>query len=283
MGRRSLVHIVHGSKTGLVLPELPEIDALLAEHGDDVSLVVDACQARITSEALHAYLDHGAIVFLTGSKFMGGPPFSGFALVPAQAAERAERLPAGLANVFRRAEWPEDWPGREQLPDEDNRGLWLRLDASIFELERFQMLPLDRIERMVATFSRRWRGSWSSRSACIRSSPMRPATKARRAPTRSRCARWRRSTSAACPRRTRSTTRCGSISRWHWRASGSASRCAVCARPRAAGQARSGSGPAMPQFVAWAQLSEATMAAELDRAMADIADALVSHRCEEAA
>jgi hypothetical protein len=152
MGQRPLVHIVHGSKTGLILPELPEIDALLAEYGGQVSLVVDACQARITSEALHAYLDRGAIVFLTGSKFMGGPPFSGFALVPPQAAERAGPLPAGLAQVFRRAEWPEGWPGRERLADEDNAGLWLRLEASIFELERFQALPLGQVERTVAAF-----------------------------------------------------------------------------------------------------------------------------------
>ena len=42
-------------------------------------------------------------------------------------------------------------------------------------------------------------------------------------------------------------------------------------------------GPPMPQFVAWARLGEAAMAAELNRAMAEIADALVSHRIEEAA
>src|SRR5690606_13225984 len=101
-GRRSLVHVVHGSKTGLILPELPEIDRLLADEGNDVSLVVDACQARITSEALHAYLDRGAIVFLTGSKFMGGPPFSCFALVPAYTSRRAAPLPLGLNQYFRR-------------------------------------------------------------------------------------------------------------------------------------------------------------------------------------
>src|SRR5687767_5817032 len=151
-GRRALVHIVHGSKTGLILPELPEIDALLADYGDQISLVVDACQARITSDALHAYLARGAIVFLTGSKFMGGPPFSGFALVPPRTAERAGPLPEGLAQVFRRAEWPEGWLGRERLADEDNAGLWLRLEASILELERFQALPLGQVERIVAAF-----------------------------------------------------------------------------------------------------------------------------------
>src|SRR6478672_10087130 len=80
--RHSLVHIVHGSKTGLILPSLADVDRLTG----DATLVVDACQARITSQAVNDYLARDAIVFVTGSKFMGGPPFSGFALVPAAVA-----------------------------------------------------------------------------------------------------------------------------------------------------------------------------------------------------
>src|SRR3546814_6628123 len=80
--RYPLIHVVHGSKTGLILPALDDIDRLRAAHGDAVTFVVDACQARITSAAIADYLGRGAIVFITGSKFMGGPPFSGFALVP---------------------------------------------------------------------------------------------------------------------------------------------------------------------------------------------------------
>lgn len=151
-GRHALVHAVHGSKTGMILPELRDIDAVLAEAGEGASLVVDACQARVATEALHAYLARGAIVFLTGSKFMGGPPFSGFALVPAQVVERAGPLPPGLADLFRRAEWPEDWPGREQLADEDNPGLWLRLEAAIFELERFQALARGTVAHILDVF-----------------------------------------------------------------------------------------------------------------------------------
>jgi hypothetical protein len=151
-GRLALIHIVHGSKTGMILPELEEIDRILADAGDSATLVVDACQARITMEALHAYLARGAIVFMTGSKFMGAPPFSGFALVPQQVAEAAGPLPSGLAAVFRRAEWPAGWPGRDRLADEDNPGLWLRLEAAIFELERFQTLELSEIERILHIF-----------------------------------------------------------------------------------------------------------------------------------
>jgi selenocysteine lyase/cysteine desulfurase len=152
MSRHALVHAVHGSKTGLILPELAEIDRLQRAWGEAATFVIDACQARITTEALHEYLDREAIVFLTGSKFMGGPPFNGFAVIPAAVARRAGALPAGLAGVFSRAEWPAGWPGRETLADEGNPGLWLRFEASIFELERFQALPMSAIDRVIAAF-----------------------------------------------------------------------------------------------------------------------------------
>lgn len=150
--KHTLVHIVHGSKTGLILPALDDVDRLLAAHGDAITLVVDACQARITGAAVNAYLARGAIVFVTGSKFMGGPPFSGFALVPSALAARAPKLAGGLATVFRRAEWPAWWPGADILPDGANPGLLLRLEASIFELERFQRLAPETVERIILAF-----------------------------------------------------------------------------------------------------------------------------------
>ena len=146
--RHSLIHIVHGSKTGLILPSLADVDRLAV----GATLVVDACQARITSRAIADYLARDAIVFITGSKFMGGPPFCGFALVPPALAGRAPMLPEGLATLFRRAEWPADWPGAEILPESVNPGLLLRLEASLFELERFQALPVEEVERVILAF-----------------------------------------------------------------------------------------------------------------------------------
>jgi hypothetical protein len=151
-GRHVLVHVVHGSKTGLILPSLGDFDALAARHGPAASFVVDACQARITSPAIAGYLARGAIVFVTGSKFMGGPPFSGFAFVPAAFRARAEPLAEGLATIFRRVEWPAGWPGAERLEDGANLGLLLRLEASLFELERFQRLGLEKVTRIILAF-----------------------------------------------------------------------------------------------------------------------------------
>ncbi|HEY0013559.1 MAG TPA: hypothetical protein VGB79_12005 [Allosphingosinicella sp.] len=151
-GRHVLVHVVHGSKTGLILPSLADIVRLRKRHEERVTFLVDACQARITSPALADYLERGAIVFVTGSKFMGGPPFSGFALVPPGLAAAAPALPEGLATIFRRAEWPAGWPGTEALPGSANPGLLLRLEAAIFELERFQRLSLEAVTRVILSF-----------------------------------------------------------------------------------------------------------------------------------
>jgi len=152
--QHALLHVVHGSKTGLILPRLREIDALTAEFGEHLSLVVDACQARITSAAVRNYLSRGAIVLLTGSKFMGGPPFSGFALVPACVIARAAPLPSGFVRLFRRAEWDARWSGRDSLVRSANPGLALRLEASIFELERFAALRQDAARRVILAFQR---------------------------------------------------------------------------------------------------------------------------------
>jgi len=283
MGRRALVHVVHGSKTGLILPELPEIEALLAEHGDRVSLVVDACQARITSEALHAYLERGAIVFLTGSKFMGGPPFSGFALVPPQAASRAQPLPEGFARIFCRAEWPEGWPGRERLADEDNRGLWLRLEASIFELERFQQLPLREVERVVAAFQRALASQLLEPFGLTLVEPFAPGHEGEAGthPIEMRTlatldiSRLPDARTFDAAQRLHKSLALGGLRL------GQPVRSVRTAEGEWGGTIRIG--PAMPQFVAWSRLGEAELARTLEAAMAELAGALVGRRREQAA
>jgi len=283
MGRRALVHVVHGSKTGLILPELPEIDRLRAEEGDDLSFVVDACQARITSEALHAYLARGAIVFLTGSKFMGGPPFSGFALVPPQAAARAQRLPAGLAQIFRRAEWPDGWPGREQLADQDNRGLWLRLEAAIFELERFQALAIGEVARIVGAFQRALTEQLVEPFGLDAVEPYAPGHEgdARAHPIEMRTlatidvSRLPEAHTFDCAQRFHRSLALAGLRL------GQPVRSVRTADGGWAGTIRIG--PPMPQFVEWARLDDAALSATLEAEMAGIADALVSHRCDEAA
>jgi hypothetical protein len=153
------------------------MDRLAAGNGDSVTFLVDACQARITSPAIADYLERGAIVFVTGSKFMGGPPFSGFALLPRRFREESRPLAHGLATVFRRGEWPALWPGAEALEDSANIGLLLRLEASIFELERFQRLSLAEVERIILSFHRAVREEIVEKSPAHRVAPYPPGEK----------------------------------------------------------------------------------------------------------
>jgi hypothetical protein len=150
--RHPLAHIVHGSKTALVLPAIDTVDALHQQFGETLSFVVDACQARITAASLNAYLKRGAIVLMTGSKFMGGPPFSGFALIP-HSMSADQRLPAGLSHIFRRGEWPKAWSGFDALTSDANPGLLLRLEAALFALDRFVALNSNVCEQVIMRFA----------------------------------------------------------------------------------------------------------------------------------
>lgn len=176
--KHTLVHVVHGSKTGLVLPAFEHLDALVDRHGDTVSFIVDACQARITSAAIADYLARGCAVLVTGSKFMGGPPFNGFALVPRAMVEASAPMPIAFCKIFRRAEWPDNWPDADLLPREPNLGLLLRLEASVFELERFQALGADRVTRVILAFHAAVRTAFVERLGGRRMAPYAPGERA---------------------------------------------------------------------------------------------------------
>lgn len=152
-GRRAVVHVVHGSKSGLTLPALADVERLVSAHRDAMTVVIDACQLRIAPATVRRYLELGCVVLMTGSKFAGGPPFSGFALVPGTVRDRALPLPPGLRRLANRAEWPVDWPGADCLEARGNFGLLLRLEAALIEMERFAALPTGRIAEATARFS----------------------------------------------------------------------------------------------------------------------------------
>lgn len=155
-GGRPLVHIIHRSKTGIVTPSLSAIDKLLVVHKDAVDLVVDACQGRISPDTIDAYLARGASIFLTGSKFIGGPPFSAWALAPAKLSARMKSgttAPAGLAHFFARGDMPTGWSDADDvLPALTNFGLLLRLEAGLFELERLLTMPMERVDAVIVAF-----------------------------------------------------------------------------------------------------------------------------------
>jgi hypothetical protein len=160
-GERPLLHVIHRSKTGLIAPEPDSLKRLSARFGDAIDLVVDACQGRISPEMLCDYLGMGAIVFVTGSKFVGGPPFSAFAIMPERlgARMRSGSAPEGLGGFFARGEMPAAWGSMNGvLPEVANFGLLLRLECGIFELSRLLAYPEDVVRKAIVCFGEAVRG-----------------------------------------------------------------------------------------------------------------------------
>ena len=153
-GRRAVVHVIHGSKSALALPELSDVERLAAAYGDTMTIVVDACQLRVAPATVRRYLALGCVVLMTGSKFVGGPPFCGFALLPAKLRYRVRPLPSGFRRLAYRAEWPARWPGAKKLHARGNFGLLLRLQAALIEMERFAALSEARVSHVAARFDR---------------------------------------------------------------------------------------------------------------------------------
>jgi hypothetical protein len=142
-GRRVLLTLVDVSKTGLIAPSPQCANALRQRFPGCVEVLVDACQFRLAAANLRAYLEHGFMVAVTGSKFLTGPAFSGALLFPQGVAERLRsiRLPAALSAYSARADWPADWATADTLRSAANYGLLLRWEAALAEFRTFQALP----------------------------------------------------------------------------------------------------------------------------------------------
>ncbi|THD79888.1 MAG: hypothetical protein E7812_08405 [Phenylobacterium sp.] len=131
------------SKTGLIAPTPACALRLKRRLGERLTVLVDACQFRLGVQSLARYLEHGFLVALTGSKFLGGPAFAGALIVPECAARRLRRAPLApwLGDYSGRDDWPAGFVGRGVLPDLPNLGLALRWRAALTELSAFRSLP----------------------------------------------------------------------------------------------------------------------------------------------
>lgn len=140
-GRRVLLVLVDVSKSGLIAPSPACAMALRHRWPETVEVLVDACQFRLAPSTLDAYLGQGFSVALTGSKFLGGPAFSGVALIPRAAAARLRESSAGLRRHVVRAELPEQWAETAAVEEGAHFGRLLRWEAALHELRAFRMLP----------------------------------------------------------------------------------------------------------------------------------------------
>jgi hypothetical protein len=149
-GRRVLLNLVDVSKTGMIAPSLACALELRRRFPVAVDVLVDGCQFRLAPSTLRAYLQHGFWIALTGSKFVGGPAFSGALILPDAAARRlrTRHLPPALSAYSARADWPPGWTVRHALADVENFGLLLRWEAALAELRTFRSLS----EAAITTF-----------------------------------------------------------------------------------------------------------------------------------
>jgi hypothetical protein len=144
-GSKVLLQVMDSSKFGWRAPSDECLEAITARWPDDVQVVVDACQMRLSRLRLRNYLARGYLVIVTGSKFFTGPPFSGALLVPGEFAgplNATSAVPDGLLEYISCSDWPQAWPLlRARFPVRTNFGQWLRWEAAIEEIGAYYRVP----------------------------------------------------------------------------------------------------------------------------------------------
>ncbi|MBV8922893.1 MAG: hypothetical protein JOZ76_33370, partial [Bradyrhizobium sp.] len=93
---------------------------------------------------LQNYLDRGYMVLISGSKFFGGPAFSGALLLPGCIpCPRGDAFADSLKDYAGRSDWPKGWTLRSQLSNRPNLGQWLRWEAALEEIGAYYRVPAD--------------------------------------------------------------------------------------------------------------------------------------------
>lgn len=161
IGQQVLLILVDTSKTGLISPSPSCAIKLKLRYPHLVDVLVDACQFRISTSTLHAYLEYGFMVMITGSKFLSGPTFSGALFIPGLLAKKLLSRPiaSGLRAYSSRAEWPENCEAAKPLDNVANFGLLLRWQAALEELRHFMLVP----DKQIASFNQRFANAIQSR------------------------------------------------------------------------------------------------------------------------
>jgi hypothetical protein len=148
--RQVLLIVADVAKTGILAPSVDCVRSLQQQFGERLQVLVDACQLRLAPGTVRAWLAQGCLVAITGSKFFGGPSFSGALLVPAPLAARWRTTPApvSLQAYSTQADWPANWQVNT-LPAQANFGLLLRWAAALAEIQALHALPAARVRQVL--------------------------------------------------------------------------------------------------------------------------------------
>jgi hypothetical protein len=144
-GARVLLQIMDCSKLGWRAPGEACLDEIARRWPDKVLVVVDACQMRVGRRRMRDYLDRGYLVLITGSKYFGGPAFSGALLVPSRLSRSLDagaEVSRGLLDYAGRSDWPNRWANlRSRFESRPNFGQWLRWEAALEEIKAYYQVP----------------------------------------------------------------------------------------------------------------------------------------------
>lgn len=157
-GRDVLLHVLDTSKTGLAGVSREAARQIMASAPGRVRVAVDACQLRCSLTQVKRDLADGFMVLATGSKFAGGPPFSGVVLLPEQLAALAAadgRLAAGISGYSAALDWPAPFRSRfsKSLNEPANIGLGLRWAAALEGVASIGGVSEDWQARIAARFA----------------------------------------------------------------------------------------------------------------------------------
>jgi len=143
-GASVLLQIMDASKLGWRAPSNACLDEIARRWPGKVQVVVDACQMRLGRDRLRACLDRGYMMLVSGSKFFGGPAFSGALLVPSRLARSINARKANVAGIgdyANRNDWPKGWRLRSNFESRANIGQWLRWEAALEEIDAYYRVP----------------------------------------------------------------------------------------------------------------------------------------------
>lgn len=104
-GHNCLLVLTDLTKTGLLAPSPQCAVDLKKRWPEKLTVLVDACQMRLSPNSVASYLAEGFLVAITGSKFVGGPAFCGALLIPADHADVANEMLEGPPNVGLMLRW----------------------------------------------------------------------------------------------------------------------------------------------------------------------------------
>lgn len=150
-GQQVLLIQTDVSKTGMIAPSYAcsaKMSQMLGEHLD---VLIDACQFRISTTTLQACLAQGYNVALTGSKFVGGPSFSGALLIPEQNATRIRERYARAIPAMTATQAEDIWQAR--YTEIGSWGMVLRWEAALHELRALRRIAEANVELYLQRFA----------------------------------------------------------------------------------------------------------------------------------